>query len=72
MIKKHSTFIVNEDILKNIIINNEEVFDFIGNHPNQINFRDYLTFLVSVDSYGVKRKSFLNEDYIILTEDFLG
>ena len=72
MIKKNSSFIVNEDILKNLIINNEEVFDFIGTQPNQVDFRDYLTYLVPVDSYGVKRKCFLDEDYIILKEDYLG
>ena len=72
MIKKNSSFIVNEDILKNLIINNEEVFDFIGTQPNQVDFKDYLTYLVPVDSYWVKRKCFLDEDYIILKEDYLG
>lgn len=69
--KKKEKFNINEDSLRDIIKNNNEVFDFIGNQADQVTFKDYLTFLVPVDAYGIKRNTFLNEDFIYLKESFL-
>ena len=68
---KKEKFNINKDVLSDIIKNNSFVFDFIGNQENQVTFEDYFSFLVPVDNCGIKRNTFINEDFIYLKESFL-
>ena len=68
IIKNKEKFSINEDALKDIINNNEDVFYFIGNELNQISFNDYLTFLINIESNKTKSKIFLDKDFIYLKE----
>ena len=68
---KKEKFNINENVLRDIIKNNADVFDFIGNKENQVTFNNYLSFLVPIETCGIKRNSFINEDFIYLKESFL-
>lgn len=70
-IEKEHRFNINKDTLENIILNNKEIFNFVGDGNEQIKFEDYLTFLTPIDSLGVSRKCIPNEDFIYLNEVFL-
>lgn len=67
---KKEEFNIDENVLDDIIKNNPEVFDFIGNEENQITFKDYLSFLVPIDNCGIKRNNLINEDFIYIKESF--
>mgnify|MGYP006988924170 CR=1 FL=1 len=58
--------ILNKEMLENIVQNNSEIFNFIGNNNNQIGIEDYLVHLTQVKNnislrFTCRR---FNEDYI--------
>ena len=72
-IEKKKQIIFNKEILENIINNNRDIFDFIGEKTNQISFQDYSSSLTPIKTDGNHRVShkYINEDYIILKEKYL-
>ena len=71
-IEKDQQFIINREVLNNIIQQNKEFFDFIGTKSNQITLEDYLSFLTPVKSYLYHRVvcGKIAEDYISLKKTF--
>ena len=67
-LEKNNKFIINKEILENIVYKNKEIFDFIGNKPEQIKFEDYLDSLISIDSYNIHRRLVVDEDFIYLNK----